>query len=44
LASNKTPDPPEDSITMQTPMQPFINLVRRNMALLNQFSLSPIFQ
>ena len=31
----------EASITMQTPMQPFINLVQRNMALLNQFSQSP---
>ncbi len=31
----------KDSITMQTPMQPFINLVQRNMALLNQFSQSP---
>jgi len=29
---------------MQTPTQPFINLVRRNLALLNQFSLLPIFQ
>jgi hypothetical protein len=41
---NKTPDPLEDSIAMQTPTQPFINLVRRNLALLNQFSPSPIFQ
>lgn len=31
----------EDSNTMQTPMQPFINLLQRNMALLNQFSQSP---
>lgn len=31
----------EDSITMQTPMQPFINLVQRNMALFQQFSQSP---
>jgi len=41
---NKSPDPLEDSIATQAPMQPFINLVRRNMALLNQFSLSPIYQ
>lgn len=31
----------QDSITMQTPMQPFIKLVQSNMALLSQFSLSP---
>ena len=31
----------QDSITMQTPMQPFIKLVQSNMALLTQFSMSP---
>jgi hypothetical protein len=31
----------QDTITMQTPMQPFIKLVQSNMALLTQFSLSP---
>ena len=31
----------QDSITIQTPMQPFIKLVQSNMALLTRFSLSP---
>jgi hypothetical protein len=31
----------QDSITMQTPMQPFIKLMQSNMALFAQFSLSP---
>ena len=31
----------QDSITIQTPMQPFIKLVQSNMALLTQLSMSP---